>query len=83
MTTLGLYLPGSSVVHRAPASTKLVALVVVGAVSFLLDAPWQVGTALGLVVAGYVLAGVSLRLLLRRPGRCSGCCSRSARSISW
>jgi biotin transport system permease protein len=66
MTTLGLYLPGSSVVHRAPASTKLVALVVVGAVSFLLDAPWQVGTALGLVVAGYVLAGVSLRLLLRQ-----------------
>ncbi|HET6561190.1 MAG TPA: energy-coupling factor transporter transmembrane protein EcfT [Marmoricola sp.] len=66
MTTLGLYLPGSSLVHRAPAGVKLAVLVAVGAVSFLLDTPWQVGTAVGLVVLGYVVAGLSPLSLLRQ-----------------
>jgi biotin transport system permease protein len=66
MTALGLFLPGSSPVHRAPAGLKLLLLVAVGAVSFLLDTPWQVGTALGLVVLGYLLAGLSAPTLLRQ-----------------
>ena len=66
MTTLGLFLPGSSPLHRAPAGLKLLLLVAVGAVSFLLDTPWQVGTALGLVVLGYLVAGLSAPTLLRQ-----------------
>lgn len=66
MTTLGLYRPGSSPVHRAPAGLKLAALVAVGAVSFLLDTPVQVGTALGLVVLGYLVAGMSVPTVLRQ-----------------
>ncbi len=66
MTTLGLFMPGSSPVHRAPAGLKLLLLVAVGAVSFLLDTSWQVGTALGLVVLGYLVAGLSAPTLLRQ-----------------
>jgi biotin transport system permease protein len=66
MSTLGLFVPGSSPVHRAPAGLKLLLLVAAGAVSFLLDTPWQVGTALGLVVSGYLVAGLSARTLLRQ-----------------
>ena len=63
MTTLGLYLPGSSVLHRVPAGAKLLALLAVGAASFLLDRPWQVGVAL-LVVAGWERAAVVLGVLV-------------------
>ncbi len=66
MTTLGLYLPGTSPVHRAPAGLKLAVLVAVGAVSFLLDTVGQVGTALALVALGYRSAGVSVGGLLRQ-----------------
>ncbi len=60
MTTLGLYLPGGSVVHRARAGHKLVALVLAGAGSVFLDEVWQVLVALGLVSVGYGIAGISL-----------------------
>ena len=67
MTTLGLFLPGTSPVHRAPAGPQAAAASWrVGAVSFLLDAPWQVGTALALVVLGYLVAGLSAPTLLRQ-----------------
>lgn len=64
MTTLGLYLPGSSVLHRVPAGAKLLALLAVGAASFLLDRPWQVGVALLLVALGYGVAGIGPRVAL-------------------
>ncbi|MGI8456709.1 MAG: energy-coupling factor transporter transmembrane component T family protein [Propionibacteriaceae bacterium] len=54
---IGTYLPGDSVLHRAPAGLKLVLLLVAGATAVLLDRPWQVGLALVLVVAGYRVAG--------------------------
>jgi biotin transport system permease protein len=60
MTTLGLYLPGSSALHRVPAGVKLVALVAAGVASVFLDHPWQVLVALGLVLVGYAAAGLSL-----------------------
>lgn len=66
MSTLGLYRPGRSPLHRAPAWLKLLVLVVVGALSVLLDEPWQVGTALALVLLGYVVARVPLRVMLRQ-----------------
>jgi biotin transport system permease protein len=58
---LGLYVPGASVVHRAPAGVKLVVMVLAGAGSIFLDEPWQVGCALGVVLVGYGVAGVSVR----------------------
>lgn len=65
MSTLGLYVPGTSVVHRLPAGVKLVLLVACGAASVLLHRPWQVAVALVLVLAAYVAA----RLPLRQAGR--------------
>ena len=66
MTTLGLYVPGRSLLHRVPAGTKLVALVVAGAGSLLLDEPWQVVVALGVVLVGYGVAGLPLRVVGRQ-----------------
>lgn len=62
MTTLGLYLPGSSVLHRARAGHKLALLVVAGAASVLLDDVWQVLVALGVVAVLYGAAGIPLRV---------------------
>lgn len=62
MTTLGLYLPGTSVLHRARAGHKLVGMVLVGAASVYLDELWQVALALGLVVLGYATAGIGPRI---------------------
>lgn len=58
-TTLGLYLPGSSAVHRVPAGVKLVALVAAGVTSVFLDHPWQVLVALAVVLVAYSAAGFS------------------------
>ena len=65
-TALGLYRPGRSPLHRAPAWAKLVVLIAAGAASLLLDRPWQVAAALGVVVAGYAVAGVPPRVMLRQ-----------------
>jgi biotin transport system permease protein len=63
---LGLYVPGSSPVHRSAAGVKLSALVAAGVVSVLLDQLWQVALALALVVLGYVAAGLSPRVMARQ-----------------
>ncbi len=62
MSTLGLYLPGTSVLHRARAGHKLVGMVLVGAASVYLDELWQVALALSLVVLGYATAGIGPRI---------------------
>ncbi len=64
MSSLGLYVPGGSVLHRAPAGLKLSAMVLAGLGSFLLDDAWEVGLALLLVVALYGVAGLSWRTML-------------------
>lgn len=64
MNPLGLYLPGSSVVHRARAGHKLVVMVAAGAGSVFLDELWQVATALLVVAAGYAVARIPLRTAL-------------------
>lgn len=60
MSSLGLYLPGTSPVHRMRAGAKLMLMIAAGAGSVLLDHPWQVAVALAAVLAGYLLAGLSL-----------------------
>lgn len=64
MNPLGLYLPGSSVVHRARAGHKLVVMVAAGAGSVFLDELWQVAAALLVVAAGYAVARIPLRTAL-------------------
>lgn len=66
MSTLGLYLPGTSVLHRVPAGAKLLVMVAVGVCSIFLDGVWQVATALGFVLGGYVVARISLGTALRQ-----------------
>lgn len=64
MSPLGLYLPGSSPLHRLPASVKLLAVVVAGVASVLLDRPWQVAAALAVVLGGYAAARLPPRVVV-------------------
>jgi biotin transport system permease protein len=77
MNTLGLYVPGSSVLHRLPAGVKLTAMVAAGAGSVFLDELWQVMVALGVVLVAYAAAGLSMRVLGRqlRPLLWIGACT--------
>jgi biotin transport system permease protein len=63
VSPLGLYVPGSSPVHRVPAGTKLLVMVAAGAASVFVHRPWEVAVGLGVVVLGYLLAGLSLRVV--------------------
>jgi biotin transport system permease protein len=63
---IGLYVPGSSLLHRAPAGVKLLALLLVGALIIWLDRPWQIGIALVVVITGYLLAGLGWRAPIRQ-----------------
>ena len=60
MSSLGLYRPGSSLLHRMPAGAKLLLMVAAGAASVFLDHPWQGGLAVLVVLGGYLLAGFTL-----------------------
>lgn len=62
--TLGLYVPGDSALHRAPAGAKLISLVVLGVAAFRFDSPAWMAGAVGFVVLLGALAGVSPRTLL-------------------
>lgn len=61
MTPLGLYEPGVSLLHRAPAGPKLLAVVALAAAVVVLDSPWWLGGLLAVVLAGYVVARVPRR----------------------
>lgn len=62
--TLGLYVPGDSPLHRAPAAAKLLALVVLGVGAFQLASSAWMASGLALVVLLGALAGVPPRTLL-------------------
>ncbi|MGZ4429933.1 MAG: energy-coupling factor transporter transmembrane component T family protein [Nocardioidaceae bacterium] len=64
MNPLGLYVPGHSPVHRTRAGVKLLVLLLAGAGSVFLDAPWQVLVALGVAMVGYGVAGLPTRAAL-------------------
>lgn len=66
MSTLGIYRPGRSQVHRLAAGAKLAALVAAGVGSVFLDRPGQVAAALGLVALGYAVAHLPPRVLLQQ-----------------
>jgi biotin transport system permease protein len=58
MSPLGLYVPGTSLLHRTPAGAKLLALVAAGVATVVVRHGWQVLVALGLVLVGYAAAGL-------------------------
>lgn len=64
MTSLGLYLPGDSPLHRVPAGAKLLALVAAGCGVLWLHRWWQVAVAVAVVAAGYAVARISARTML-------------------
>ena len=66
MSLLGLYLPGGSVLHRAPAGAKLLGLVGLALLTQLLASWWQDLMLLGGVLLLYPLAGISLAFALRQ-----------------
>lgn len=64
---LGNYRPGTSVLHRLPASAKIVGLFIAGIVVVVLRGPWTglaaVGVALALVAVSRMGLGLTLRTL--------------------
>jgi biotin transport system permease protein len=58
VSPLGLYVPGTSLLHRTPAGAKLLALVAAGVATVVVRHGWQVLVALGLVLVGYAAAGL-------------------------
>ncbi|SDB93803.1 biotin transport system permease protein [Raineyella antarctica] len=65
-STLGLYQPGTSVFHRAPAGAKLLALVVLGAASVFLTYWWLVLGLIAVLLGAYTVAGIGPRTILRQ-----------------
>jgi biotin transport system permease protein len=64
MTTLGVYLPGSSLLHRLSAGVKLVGLgAAITLVSLLVDSPAGLGVATVVVLAVVALARIGLKSL--------------------
>ncbi|TGN63815.1 energy-coupling factor transporter transmembrane protein EcfT [Nocardioides eburneiflavus] len=61
--TLGLYLPGTSPLHRLPAGAKLGALAAAGAGSVWVDTPAQTAAALVTVLALHPLGRVPARVV--------------------
>jgi biotin transport system permease protein len=66
MTSLGLYVPGTSPLHRAPAGLKLAGMVAAGVLSVFLDRPWQVAVAVVVVWVAYAVAGLGPRTAARQ-----------------
>ena len=85
-TTIGLYRPGTSVLHRLPAGVKLATLVVAGLCSILVRTPAQTAAALVVVMLGYAVGKVPLSVLVAdRAVPVVGCSSPwlPSRSSSW
>ncbi|RKT83132.1 biotin transport system permease protein [Saccharopolyspora antimicrobica] len=61
MNPLGLYEPGTSTVHRAPAGWKFLALLVFAVVIFVLNSPLALASSALAVVLAYVLARIPAR----------------------
>ncbi|OBF12053.1 energy-coupling factor transporter transmembrane protein EcfT [Mycobacterium sp. ACS4331] len=64
MTTLGLYQPGTSVLHRLPAGFKLLALgVLIVVMSVFVDSPARLGAAAAAVAVIVVLTRLDARMV--------------------
>ena len=66
MTTLGLYSPGTSALHRFPAGWKLLGLFAALLGLLLLHHPWQYGVGVLIVMAGFAAARIPARTVARQ-----------------
>ncbi|NKS42976.1 energy-coupling factor transporter transmembrane protein EcfT [Rhodococcus hoagii] len=65
MTTLGLYTPGTSLLHRLSPGVKLVAMVLaITSVTILVREPWHLVPAIVVVAALYAVARICARVAL-------------------
>lgn len=62
---IGLYREGDSLLHRLPAGIKLAGLLLTGLASPFVRSPLVTATALAVVLAGYALARMPLRVMLQ------------------
>jgi biotin transport system permease protein len=58
MTVIGLYEPGSSVLHRISVGWKALGLLIVITAIVLADHPWQLGVAAVVLAAGFALGRI-------------------------
>ncbi len=63
---LGLYRPGTSLLHRATAGSKLAGMLLAGVTSIFVEQAWQVGLAFLAILAGFLLARIPLMTALRQ-----------------
>ena len=56
-----LYRPGTSFLHRAPAGGKVLALAVLGTLTFLVDDVWVIFAGLAVAIALYPVCGLPLK----------------------
>lgn len=64
MTELGVFVPGTSWLHRTPAAAKLAALAAVAVATVFLRQPWQTAVLVAVTIALYPLARLPWRVLL-------------------
>lgn len=58
MTVIGLYQPGSSVLHRIRAGWKLLGMLLAITAIVLLNTPWQLAVAAVIIAGGFALARI-------------------------
>lgn len=64
---VGLYRPGNSWLHRAPAGAKLATMIILGALSFWIrQNPWLALASLAVIVIIYLTAGFGPRVIWRQ-----------------
>ncbi|GAA1703584.1 CbiQ family ECF transporter T component [Kribbella yunnanensis] len=66
MSDLMTYVPGTSILHRTRAGSKVLALAAVSIATVILDEPWLTATALALAIIATVVARLPRRLLARQ-----------------
>lgn len=66
MTTIGLYAPGTSLLHRISAGWKVLGMLVAMIGVIALHHLWQLGVAALVIAGGYVLARIPGRLVWRQ-----------------
>ncbi|HRX42677.1 MAG TPA: energy-coupling factor transporter transmembrane component T, partial [Clostridia bacterium] len=63
--TLGQYLPGSSIIHRADPRTKIIITVLFMVVLFIVSSIWALLAAFACVAGVFLISGISFKYAIR------------------
>lgn len=63
--TLGQYLPGSSIIHRADPRTKIIMTLIFMVILFIVDSLWALLAAFIFIAAIFLVAGISFKYAIR------------------